>query len=205
MKRWELSILIGLVLSIALGGMTGFAQQCDAVRGDTIRLHIIANSDDPADQALKLKVRDAVLSETAEVFTHSASKEEAVAAARRNLVRIADTAVRTLRESGCDDTVTAQVTNMFFATRQYSDVMMPAGHYDTVRIVIGEGAGQNWWCVMFPPMCLPAAEAGEVSEEAELAQAKLIPAKPEFRVKFAVVELYEKAKEAFAQCLQLNQ
>ena len=194
MKRWELAILIGLILAIFTGSMSGFAAQCETVREDTIRLHILANSDSDADQALKLKVRDAVLREGADLFGTAPDKRGAVELARSNTGRIAEIAERTLRENGCRDSVEVQVVNMYFATRQYGDVVMPAGHYDAVRILIGEGKGHNWWCVMFPPMCLPAAES-RGTREAALAEGELIPAEPEYKVKFAVVEAYEALKD----------
>ncbi|WP_312641449.1 stage II sporulation protein R [Hydrogenoanaerobacterium sp.] len=194
MKRWELSILIGLVLSIITGSITGFAAQCDTVRGSTIRLHILANSDSQSDQALKLMVRDAVLTEAADAFGGAETKERAVKLARENLGEITAVAEKTLRANGCNDKVTAQVVNMFFTTRQYGSVMMPAGRYDAVRILIGEGAGRNWWCVMFPPMCLPAAEKKQRSEMSAAEQI-LISAEPEYELKFAVVEAYEKLKD----------
>lgn len=198
MKRWELSILIGLILSIITSSITGFAAQCDVVRDSTIRLHILANSDSKSDQALKLMVRDAVLTEAADVFGGAPTKQRAVELAQQNINKITAVAEKTLRANGCNDKVTAQVVNMFFATRQYGDVVMPAGHYDAVRILIGEAAGKNWWCVMFPPMCLPAAEKKQSSEITKAEQV-LITAQPEYELKFAVVEAYEKLKEEWQE------
>lgn len=198
MKRWELCILVGLVAALITGSMTGFAARCDAVRQDSIRLHILANSDSERVQQLKLMVRDAVLAETADAFQGAQTKEEAVERARAGLDRITAVAERTLRENGCNDPVRAQVVNMFFTTRQYGSVVMPAGRYDAVRILIGDAAGRNWWCVMFPPMCLPAAEQKPSSEMTE-AERALIPAEPEYEVRFAVVEWYESLREKLAQ------
>lgn len=195
MKRIELAILIGLILSITTNSITSFAARCDTVRQNTIRLHILANSDSEADQALKLLVRDAVLTQTADVFTGAQTKEEAVNRARENKVRVQHAAEETLRKNGCGDLVEVQVVKMFFATRQYGEVVMPAGEYDAIRILIGNGAGHNWWCVMFPPMCLPAAEQKQNDAPPTQAEQTLIPAQPEYNVKFAVVELYEKWKE----------
>lgn len=240
MKRWELSILIGLVLAIFTTSITGFAQQCSAVRGATVRLHILANSDSERDQALKLQVRDAVLDSVEDTLARAATREEALALAEQSLPSVERTARETLRANGCTDDVRAEIVNMYFATRKYDNgVVMPAGRYDAVRILIGEGAGRNWWCVMFPPLCLPAAEpdkaADESAEQGEAAAAVdgkpaqaeaaagqpsgfptqsqseaaqetpaqrlgeqvLLHEKPEYEVKFAVVEAYERIKEYF--------
>lgn len=195
MKRWEISILIGLILSITTNSITSFAAQCSEVRQSTIRLHILANSDSEADQALKLLVRDAVLTQTADVFGGAQEKEQTIALAQSNIGRITTVAEKTLRENGCNDSVTVQVVNMFFETRQYGNVVMPAGQYDAVRILIGAGAGHNWWCVMFPPMCLPAAQGKPNPALTQEQNDMLIPAQPEYQIKFAVVEVYEKLRE----------
>lgn len=198
MKRLELAILIGLVTSIITGSMLSFAAQCGAVRGETIRLHILANSDSESDQQLKLLVRDAVLVEAGGAFGGASTKAQAVEQARESLSEITRTAEETLRQNGCADDVRAEVVNMFFTTKQYDDVVMPAGRYDAVRILIGEGKGRNWWCVMFPPMCLPAAESRESKELTE-AERSLIPAEPEYKVKFAVVEAVESLREKWSE------
>lgn len=195
MKRWEIAILIGLVLSITTSSITSFAAQCAVVRQSTIRLHILANSDSEADQALKLLVRDAVLTQTADVFGGAQEKEQAIALAQSNKGRITAVAEQTLQQHGCDDKVTVQVVNMFFETRQYGSVMMPAGQYDAVRILIGAGAGHNWWCVMFPPMCLPAAQGKPNPALTQEQNKMLLPAQPEYEIKFAVVEAYEKLRQ----------
>lgn len=195
MKKIELAILVGLVLSIVTCSITSFAADCVEVREDTIRLHILANSDTEADQALKLLVRDAVLTQTADIFSASRTKAEAVEKARAGTGEIVRVAEETLSKNGCGDAVRAEVTNMFFATRQYGGVVMPAGRYDAVRVYIGEAEGHNWWCVMFPPMCLPAAAGKSKSEQAAVAENSLIPAAPEYEVKFAVVEAVETIKE----------
>ncbi|MEG2537593.1 MAG: stage II sporulation protein R [Hydrogenoanaerobacterium sp.] len=199
MKKIELAVLAVLIMSVISCSFTSFASACGAVRDETIRLHILANSDTDADQALKLMVRDAVLAEADKAFGKSTTKEEALLNAQAGMGEIISTAEDILRNNGCNDAVRAELTNMFFTTRQYGSVVMPAGRYDAVRVYIGEGKGRNWWCVMFPPMCLPAAKAGasvsEKSPQQLAAEAVLIEAKPEYKAKLAAVELYEKLKE----------
>lgn len=203
MKRWELSILIGLVLAIFTSSITGFAQQCSTVRSSTVRLHILANSDSEEDQALKLQVRDAVLGAVEDTLAVAETREAALQLARESLPEVERTARGVLQSAGNTDAVRAEVVNMYFATRRYENgVVMPAGRYDAVRIIIGQGAGHNWWCVMFPPLCLPAAEGESPPEDESAAQRLgervLLHEKPEYEVKFAVVEAYERVKEYFA-------
>ena len=203
MKRIELAVLIGLVLSIATCSVTSFAADCGTVRAETIRLHILANSDTEADQALKLLVRDAVLKEANTAFGTAETKAQALEKASAGVGEITRVAESTLRKNGCNDTVRVEVTNMFFETRQYGNVIMPAGRYDAIRIYIGEAKGRNWWCVMFPPMCLPAAESDKdrktQTETAAQAEQILIEAAPEYEVKFAIVEVIEAVKEKLQQ------
>ena len=208
MKRWELAILIGLLLSIFTNSITGFAQQCGEVRASTVRLHILAASDTEEDQALKLMVRDAVLREEGAIFADAQNREDALRCAQSLIPRIEETARRVLQEQGRNMNVRAEVVNMYFETRHYPEegVVMPAGRYDAVRILLGDGVGRNWWCVMFPPLCLPAAENPTPDQQAAqervrqaAADGALIADQPKYEMKLAVVEAYESIKELFAK------
>ncbi len=157
-KAWqaEISLILGMAAAVFCAGFCNFEKAYEDITETVFRLHIPANSDSPQDQNLKLKVRDAVLEETAYLFENSHSAEEAAQAARENLPLIQSIAENTLRENGCDLPVRCEVTKMEFDTRVYDSVTMPAGEYSALRISIGSGHGKNWWCVMFPPLCLPA-------------------------------------------------
>lgn len=157
MKKIDIALLIGVVLAIMLTSLGTFANECEDIRQSVVRLHILANSDSVEDQALKLAVRDAVLEKTASLFTAQHTKQEAKEAAQSNLELIEETAREEIARQGYDYDVTARVTNLFFDTRVYDDFTLAAGNYDAVQIEIGSGEGKNWWCVMFPPMCIPAA------------------------------------------------
>ncbi len=184
-----------LVLLTAFAVFDGFYRQCRAVRENTLRLHIIANSDSEADQKNKLLVRDAVLAEYAEALAAGDSVADAVRVTQQLTGAISMTAQKTLRSAGCEDTVTASVVSMYFDTITYDDgKTMPAGEYEALRIVIGEGAGHNWWCVMYPPLCVPAAEKKTLTPEEE--RILSLNDTPHVTAKFAVVELYEKLKAA---------
>ncbi len=138
--------------------LTGLCISCRDIESKLLRFHILAHSDSDEDQQLKLHVRDAILQYSDRWFADCQSKEEAVAAARSHLAEIRSKAQETVRKAGYDYPVEAYVTNMSFDTRVYEDFTLPAGHYDAVRIVIGSGQGHNWWCVLYPAVCVPSAE-----------------------------------------------
>ena len=124
---------------------------------DTIRLHILAESDDEKDQALKIRVRDALLVEYGELLGDAGSFEAAKDEARGLLEEIEALAGEVVRESGYDYSVAATLTEEWYDTREYEDFTLPAGYYTSLRVIIGRGEGQNWWCVMYPPLCMEIA------------------------------------------------
>ena len=186
----ELCLLAGLMLAVAYAGwLAPFARTAAAVRAGTLRLHVQANSDSAADQALKLQVRDAVLEAAGELFGAAGSREEAermAAAALPELRRAAEEAVAAAGET-CP--VTVRLTEQYFPTTRYEGFTLPAGAYRAVRVELGAHAGRNWWCVLYPGLCLPAGTApAEYGDEAE--QALVFG---QYEVRFALVELWERA------------
>ena len=155
LKRWELALMLGVLIALALGSWLGREQE--DLSGRIIRLHVIANSDTPEDQALKLAVRDQVLAQAEELYPQGASLEQARAALEGHLEQLAQAGQAVVEAQGFDYPVTAQLTRCWFPTKEYEDFALPAGNYTALRLTIGEGAGQNWWCVAFPPLCLGAA------------------------------------------------
>lgn len=200
MKKLDLALLIGLVAAIMLGNFSAFAQDCEDLRTSVMRLHILANSDSEADQQLKLMVRDRILTQSSDIFTSDGTLEMAEKAVAQNLDEIEAIALEVIMEQGYDYTVDAQITNMYFTTRVYDDITMPAGYYDALRIVIGEGKGKNWWCVLFPPLCLPAAM--DHDEEFTEDQLKVLESGSRYKVKFKLVEVFEDVRNFLAQKLQ---
>ena len=161
-----------------------------SVKTDTLRLHIIANSDSDFDQELKLKVRDRVLEYTGELFAEVSGKTEAEALAKYSANDIKAAAEEVIAESGANYSVSVEITNMWFETRSYDGFTLPAGDYDAVRIIIGAGEGHNWWCVMYPPLCLPGAE-NALQKYGE--NAKFVTG-DEFEIRFAFLEWLESLK-----------
>ena len=191
-----------LVLTIILSNIGAFIGDgicLERLRGRVLRLHIIANSDSEEDQRLKLCVRDALLNNEEKLFGEADCLAEAELAAEEKLPEIKAIAEKTLREQGCNDRVEAEITDMYFDERVYGDITMPAGTYRALRITIGEAKGHNWWCVMYPPLCLPAAcgvvEDSDTEQECFDEREREILHKPKkYRVRFA---LWDKIKSWF--------
>ena len=196
LKRWELALLLGAALAVLAGGALGAEQS--ALADKVIRLHVIANSDDPADQDLKLRVRDRILAEAGGLFEQGETREEAEASITAEMGRLAAAGAEAVAEAGYDYPVTASLEeNMWFPTKEYEDFALPAGEYTALRIIIGEGGGQNWWCVVFPPLCLgsvtettaeTAAAAGFSEDEISLITGE----NEGYVVKFKVMELWDR-------------
>lgn len=155
LKRIEIALLIGLAAFLISGGLALRTQ--NQLSDRVVRLHVLANSDGEEDQALKLKVRDRVLARATELLTEAGSREEAESLLRAELPELEKLAMRELRANGCTCPVTAELEDTEFPTREYDGFTLPAGEYLALRVVIGEGAGRNWWCVVFPPLCTAAS------------------------------------------------
>lgn len=193
-KRWVKALALGLAaaLIISLCGFGNFAGECAQIRERVVRLHVLANSDSEEDQALKLKVRDTVVETAAGLFDTAHDAGEALALAEEKLPEIQAAAQQRVYEEGYDYPVKAELVNMYFTTRQYDTVTLPAGLYDALRITIGEAAGHNWWCVVFPPMCVSAAsEAAVLSDVLDEEQQEIVTQPEKYEVRFKIVEIIE--------------
>ena len=162
-NRWK-CIWAGvcLLLVFLVCVMLPFASSCDAIREKVFRLHVLASSDSQEDQCLKLAVRDAVLKEAESVFSDASGKEEAMLLAKEEMPRFLAAAKAVLAENGVEEDVRVEVCRLYFPKRVYEDgTTLPAGQYDALRVVIGAGEGANWWCLLFPKLCLSAAAKEE--------------------------------------------
>ena len=155
LKRWEIVLLAALALSL-LWGVWSLRSQ-DALGEKMIRLHVIANSDTPEDQTLKLQVRDRVLALAAQVLESSADRTDAKEKLTAALPEIEKTAADEIQSRGYNYPVSAQLEKTEFPTKQYDGFALPSGEYMALRLLIGEAKGQNWWCVVYPPLCTTAA------------------------------------------------
>ncbi|MEE1171946.1 MAG: stage II sporulation protein R [Ruminococcus sp.] len=175
-----------------------FQSACSEIPDEVFRLHILANSDSDDDQRLKLCVRDKVLEAGKELFTQASSKTFAEETVAKNLDMIRNAALDTVRSLGYDYDVKAELKNMYFSTRHYEDYTLPSGMYDALRITIGSGKGHNWWCVMYPSLCVSSAQerdqkAMEAFDEGEYD----IVRREKHEYKFKIVEIYEKIASFF--------
>ena len=163
----EIGVELGLVLTVVLTAALWHRQQVSAaVCADTLRLHILANSDTIEDQLLKLKVRDAVLTEMPDILADADDKADAVAAVNAAQRRLQKTAEDTLRRVGSAQTVAVRLEQAEFAARDYGSFRLPGGTYTALRIELGKAEGHNWFCVLYPELCIGSSEA-QYKDEAE--------------------------------------
>jgi stage II sporulation protein R len=188
-KIWERALAIGMILSLAVCCTKAVAASED-IPSRVLRLHILANSDTTADQSLKLKVRDRVLKDSSVWFTNAHTRAEAEQAAAKHIPEIAREAEDELHKNGSDAPVRVALENTWFPTRQYGNVTFPAGTYRALRVLIGKGAGHNWWCVLFPALCLPSAEPKQQLDDVLTQPETQLTGCP-YQIKFKSVELYE--------------
>lgn len=179
-------------------GITGFAAKCEDIQKSVLRLHVIANSDSTCDQELKLKVRDAVLQSGKEIFTGSADRSSAEKKISENSDAILKAARDVIEDEGFDYDVRLEITDDNFPTKTYGDTTLPAGRYRAVKIVIGEGEGHNWWCVMFPALCIPgASEDVSINDVLTGSETKFVKSDPEIDVRFRIVDVFDKMTKIF--------
>ena len=191
---WESALLTAFAVTLLIGCCASASRA--ALADQVLRLHVVANSDSEADQTVKLQVRDAVLEQAQPLLEDVTDSEKAEAVLTPHLEELRLTARDTLEAAGFPGDVTVSITDQWFPTKNYDSFALPAGQYRALKVVIGEGAGQNWWCVVFPPLCL-AAVTEEVTAAAAQAgltedQVALITGQDGgYVLKFKVIEWWE--------------
>lgn len=195
----RISIAIGIVTAVIFS-ICSFAKTSEEIRSDVLRLHVIANSDSSVDQNLKLRLRDYILEEGEDIFDGSVNVENALKKIEPKLAELEKSAETFVKNAGFDYDVKITLSNEYFTTRTYESVTLPAGKYLALRVVIGSGEGHNWWCVMFPPMCVPAADKkDEIENVFTDKEIKLVESKPKYEPRFKVVEIYEQIRETISE------
>ncbi len=197
LKAIEISALIAFIFAVL--SAVSFESDCEGIRGKVLRLHVIAASDSATDQSLKYAVRDSLLSDGESIFRGSETLVQAQEKINESIPFLKLCAERTLRSLGCDYPVTVTVGRTYFPTREYGEITLPAGYYNAVRVIIDEGKGKNWWCVMFPPMCLPAATEDNVNLDDLLSRKEeaIVRGGQKYELKFWFVEKYYELKKKF--------
>ena len=185
--------IIGLCAILTILPIHSEGQIYDSV----LRLHVLANSDSEGDQALKLSVRDAILADTAHLFADCKSRDEASAVVSENLPLLQMSAERAISEAGYSYPVRIELGEEEYPTKNYESACFPAGEYLSLRVLIGEGEGQNWWCVLFPPLCVSAASESDGSVEVGLYgdQYAIVTETEDikYKIRFKLLEAIEKA------------
>ncbi len=177
--------------------MTSFDAQSREISQEVLRLHILANSDSEFDQSLKLEVRNMVQQVCYNIYSDVDSVREAKTIVSEHLDEIEAAAQSVVNQWGCSYDVKCELVNMYFTTRVYDSITLPAGSYDAVRVTIGSGEGHNWWCVMFPPICIgTAGNDADISDVLTDEQTELV-SQPSYTYKFKVYEWYRDLTELF--------
>ena len=166
LKRF-LIVLILFTFFVFVSAISYVSAVSNNIADSVFRLHVIANSDSNEDQELKYKVRDAVLEYMNSITIDCSSKEEAIQIAKEHEDEFYKIAKQTIEENGYNYSVNIKIGNFNFPTKTYGDISLPAGNYDALRIEIGNASGQNWWCVMFPPLCFVDVSSGVVPDESK--------------------------------------
>ena len=207
MNKYVMMIYITMVMIGAI--VTIYGQQTEAqgdvvIPNEAVRLRILANSDAPADQALKRAVRDAVNDQITTWVSDLTSFEEAKRVIAEHIPEIEQTVARIVREKKSDQSYTVTFGRVSFPTKIYGSYIYPAGEYDAVLITLGKGEGANWWCVLFPPLCFLDFSTGEAvrsvekqsEQQEEAVQTDATPLvvddEQEVEVKFFVAEVWKK-------------
>lgn len=193
LKIWEVVLLV-VVIGVLITSIAAQNTQA-ALSEKVVRLHVLANSDTEEDQNLKLMVRDAILEHTEQLLKSTESRKEAEALLRGQLLELEQVASETIRIAGFEYPVSVELTETAFPTKEYDGFSLPAGEYLSLRVLIGNALGQNWWCVVFPPLCTAvAAEVPNIAREAGFSEeevALITDETPEYILKFKLLELFQ--------------
>lgn len=195
------TVLLTLLLLLLLGAVLLFPVHGESeIYDSVVRLHVLANSDSEEDQAVKLQVRDAVLSVTTPLLADCGSAEEAEALLRENFPAIQTAAEETLRNAGSSDSVTLTLDRESYPERSYDSFCFPSGSYLSLRVLIGNAEGKNWWCCLFPQLCFGSSTVSKKTAENAFISVGLTPSqykiitesdKPVYKVRFKLLEMFK--------------
>ncbi|MGI5986025.1 MAG: stage II sporulation protein R [Clostridiales bacterium] len=197
LKIWEISLLFALCATLFTGLFARAEQQ--QLAGQLVRLHVIANSDSESDQHAKLSVRDSVLQELTPMLEGISDINEAEIVISEEIPKLCQSARQSLKRFGKYYPVSAKLCLENYPTRNYDGFALPAGDYISLQIILGEGKGRNWWCVVFPPLCMTSVEDEDAFYGMSQESAKLIQTvDSEYRLKFRIIELYDQIRNALS-------
>lgn len=189
LKTWELAALCALCVSLCVGTWAQGRQR--DISSSLVRLHVIAASDETAEQELKLRVRDNVLEYLTPVLDKAESPEEA-----QRIINGELTSIKAAAEACAGGrSVSVTLGQEYYPTREYEGFTLPAGQYQSLRVILGEGKGYNWWCVVFPPLCVSAAEQNKALDAMSEPERGLITEADGYELRFRIVELWGELME----------
>lgn len=199
-------ILILLCIFIFLSAISYANAVSTDIANSVFRLHVIANSDSEEDQNLKYKVRDAVIEYMHSISKDTSSKEDAIKISNEHKEDFYKVAKQVIADNGYNYDVSIDIGNFSFPTKNYGDISFPAGYYDALKIEIGNASGQNWWCVMFPPLCFVDVTSGIVPDESKTIiednlsneEYNIVSnqSSPDTKFKFSLIEMFQNFKIA---------
>lgn len=204
LNLWKKAVFLGFLFTCIVS-MIDFSGKCDGVNDKILRLHVLANSDSKEDQELKLKVRDRVLLYCSQYMEDMTKRDIVKKIISDHKEDIKKEARDEILKNGYNYDVDIEIADdVYFNTRNYNTVTIPAGNYEAVRVLIGEGKGKNWWCVMFPPLCFVDEQKGIIDkdtddklrevlteEEYELISQKTSKQVDRVQIKFKIVEIIQ--------------
>lgn len=203
-KTLDIALLLGAVIAVIMALASDFTARCEEKRDNAFRLHILANSDSAIDQQTKYEVRDYIINDLDFIFGSCKTKKETLTLAERNLPLISDRVNGYLESKGCGYRAVCSIEKCSFETRKYGNYTLPAGEYDALKVTLGEGEGHNWWCVLFPTICvdvaaelpesLPSRTLYEEQKESAMLTAQALEGENSIEYRF---RLYEWFKEFF--------
>ena len=190
-RIWEISLMLALCVTLCLGTWAQARQE--SISGSLVRLHVLAVSDDSNEQRIKLNVRDSVLSYISPKLEDAESPDEA-----KRIISSELDGIKSAAETAAEGRpVKVTLTQEYYPTRDYGSFSLPAGRYESLRVILGEGEGHNWWCVVFPPLCLTAAESDSAVESLDGETRGIVTEEDGYRGKFRIVELWGEVCDFF--------
>ena len=195
-KKITTALAIGLMISI-LVSIAQFEVSCEEIKNNVLRLHILANSDTQEDQALKLKVRDKLLEAGDIELKNEDNLNLAIEKVEEILPNLQSIAQKTIKENGYNYDCKVYLGKAWFNTRVYEDFTLPAGEYDALKVEIGKAEGKNWWCVIFPSLCVSSASKASIGDVVNEKAANITKNPTKYKVRFKIVEWYETIKNKY--------
>lgn len=190
----EISVALGLVTTV-LFSVISFGLSCNSIRDEVVRLHILANSDSDIDQNVKLIVRDKLIQSGNKLFSGNMNVETAYSILSENKEIIEAYVNNILCEEGFGYRSEAHLIKEYYPTRTYETFTLPAGEYLSLKIILGKGEGHNWWCVMFPPLCLPAAsENRDINAVFDDDCVRIVKSSDKYEIRFKIIEIFERLR-----------